>query len=63
MTAVLNEYRYQIISPVTPQVTSGTVRAAYFAQDGEFVCFKDVSHAVVLALRADFVVLIERVVP
>lgn len=62
MPALLSEYRFQVLNPATPGTQYGTVRAAYFAEDGAYTLFKDAGHANVLALRSDYVVSIERVV-
>lgn len=58
--APLRTYKFETLNPVTPQVRYGKVTAAYFVADGEFTLFKDEGHAVVLAVRNDFLVMVER---
>lgn len=58
--ASVRQYRFQTLNPVVPETIDGSVSAAYFTAEGDFTLFKDEKHAVVLAIRNEFLVLVER---
>lgn len=60
-TPPMHRYQYELISPADSGPYRGTVDAAYFVTEDGYTLFKDSTHAVVTALRSEFVYLIERV--
>ena len=58
--APMHSYTYQLYSPADGTSIMGKTDAAYFVEEGAFTLFKDSGHAVVLAVRTDFLVMVER---